>query len=244
MFSSGREPLLIQDTRKHPIACNMPVTYEANVGSYLGVPIFYKSGDFFGTLCTVDSKPSNFTETDVKTLVRLSKFFTYVLELEAQVKRDSLTGLYNRHYLNNLFEEVITPNSSSKGTIMFLDLDGFKGVNDKYGHELGDLVLKEVAARINRCLTEGASGVRLGGDEFILLFPEMVDRYEIEQKAQEILEKMSNWHIHQHKLNLSTSIGITIYPDDDTHLSVLLKHADTALYKAKKCGKNNFQYFH
>ncbi|MBT2756291.1 GGDEF domain-containing protein [Mesobacillus foraminis] len=174
---------------------------------------------------------------------RLSKFFTYVLELEKQVNLDSLTGLYNRHYLYSLFEEVLTPDSSSKGTIMFLDLDGFKGVNDKYGHEMGDIVLKEVANRINKCLTEKDIGVRLGGDEFILVFPEMADAIEMEQKANEILHAMSNWTIFKHKLTLSASIGITIYPNDSKQIRTLLKYADTAMYKAKERGKNNFQFF-
>jgi diguanylate cyclase (GGDEF)-like protein len=209
----------------------------------LGVPIFYSSGVFFGTLCAVDSRTSNFHQDNIKTLSRLSKFFTYVLELEKQVNLDSLTGLYNRHYLYSLFEEVLTPDNSSKGTIMFLDLDGFKGVNDKYGHEMGDIVLKEVANRINKCLTEKDIGVRLGGDEFILLFPEMADVIEMEQKANEILHAMSNWTIFKHKLTLSASIGITIYPDDSKQIRTLLKYADTAMYKAKERGKNNFQFF-
>lgn len=219
------------------------MTYEANIGSYLGVPIFYKNGDFYGTLCTVDSKPTNFTQKNVDTLVRLSKFFSYVLELETQVMRDSLTGLFNRRYLYQLFDEVYTPDTLSKGTMMFLDLDGFKEVNDKYGHELGDIVLKEVAHRINKCLSDKDIGVRLGGDEFILLFPDMVHRSEIEQKANEILQLMRNWNIYQHQLNLSTSIGITIYPDDDKQIRTLLKYADTAMYRAKEHGKNNYQFF-
>lgn len=221
----------------------MPITSKANIGSYLGVPIFYKTGDFFGTLCAVDSKPSNFTENDLKTLVRLSKFITFVLELDAQVKLDSLTGLFNRHHLYNLFDEIITSNPLSKGTIMFLDLDGFKGVNDQYGHELGDMVLKEVAERLHKCLTEKDVGFRLGGDEFILLFPEMVVRHEIEQKAHEILQLMSTWETYQYSLNLSTSIGITVYPDDGTQIKTLLKWADKAMYQAKERGKNNFQFF-
>lgn len=243
MFSGGREPLLIQDTREHPLTCEMPVTFSANVGSYLGVPVFYQNGDFYGTLCAVDSKPSNFSAEHIKTLENLSHLFTYVLELEERATKDLLTGLFNRYYLYKLFDEEISASDTSKGTIMFLDLDGFKKVNDKYGHELGDIVLKEVGDRIKKCLTEQDIGVRLGGDEFIIVFQGLIERTAVEQKAKELLKIMADWNIYGQRLPLSTSIGITLYPNDEKHIRTLLKYADTAMYKAKERGKNNFQFF-
>ncbi|KKK37371.1 hypothetical protein WQ57_14305 [Mesobacillus campisalis] len=221
----------------------MPLTEKANIGSYLGVPVFYQNGEVYGTLCAMDSKPSTYSPEAVKALENLSQLFAYVLDLEAKATKDQLTGLYNRHFLYQLFDEKITLDKTAKGTLMFLDLDGFKAVNDKYGHELGDIVLKEVAHRIRKCLPENGIGVRLGGDEFVLLFPELANKNKIEQHAREILEIMSSWQIYEHQLALSTSIGITIYPEDETRIRTLLKYADAAMYQAKEHGKNCYRFF-
>jgi diguanylate cyclase (GGDEF)-like protein len=239
----GRGPLLIEDTKNDPVSSSMPLTEKANIGSYLGVPLFYQSGEVFGTLCALDSKPSKYNPETLKALENLSQLFTYVLDLEDKATRDQLTGLYNRHFLYQLFDEKISLDAAAKGTLMFLDLDGFKEVNDKYGHELGDIVLKEVAHRIQKCLPENGFGVRLGGDEFVLLLPQISDKNEIEQKAREILDIMSSWHIYEQHLSLSTSIGITLYPDDDKKIRTLLKYADTAMYQAKEHGKNTYRFF-
>ncbi len=191
----------------------------------------------------MDSKPSTYSPEAVKALENLSQLFAYVLDLEAKATKDQLTGLYNRHFLYQLFDEKITLDKTAKGTLMFLDLDGFKAVNDKYGHELGDIVLKEVAHRIRDCLPENGLGVRLGGDEFVLLIPELTDKNKIAQHAQKVLNVMSSWKIYEHQLALSTSIGITLYPEDDSSIRTLLKYADAAMYRAKEHGKNRYMFF-
>lgn len=205
------------------------------------MPIFYGNGEFFGTLCVVDSKPTLFTQDNIDILMSLSKFFTYVLELETQVGNDPLTGFCNRHYLYRHFDEII--NSSDIGTIMFLDLDGFKNINDRFGHETGDIVLKEVARQIKLCLTDTDVAVRLGGDEFILVIPNMSNKSTIEQKAQLILDRINNSNICPYNMDVSTSIGITIYHQDSKDLDTLLRYADMAMYKAKAGGKDNFQFY-
>ncbi|MCD8509678.1 MAG: GGDEF domain-containing protein [Bacillus sp. (in: Bacteria)] len=155
--------------------------------------------------------------------------------MEKQAYEDSLTGLYNRHYLQSHFNEL------KNGALFYLDLDGFKKVNDTLGHEMGDLVLKEVAIRINTTLRSTDIGVRLGGDEFILVFPSLMESDIIFKKAKEILRKMENWDIFTGDVHLSTSIGITTFTEKDSELAAVLKRADAALYEAKHKGKNNYQ---
>lgn len=217
----------------------MPITYKANIRSYLGVPILYKNGEMFGTLCAIDSKPTNFTNWDIKTFERLSRLFSHFLELDKKAKYDTLTGLYNRYFLYSSFDHV----SKDKGSIMLLDLDGFKQVNDKYGHDVGDNVLKEVGYRIKQCLDTKEIGVRLGGDEFIILYPYLVDTKLVEEKAKLILKALSSWDEFEYKVNLSVSIGIACYPDNAIDLKSLLKFADIAMYHAKEAGKNNHKFF-
>ncbi|MDL4841728.1 sensor domain-containing diguanylate cyclase [Aquibacillus rhizosphaerae] len=243
MCVSGREPLLIENTKEHPFTCDLPITFEANIGSYVGVPVFYQDGELFGTLCAVDSKTSKFTQDNIAFLSKMSQFFSYVLELEQQANYDSLTNLHNRNYLYKMFDTDIGLSSSSKGTIMFMDLDGFKGVNDEHGHEFGDSVLEEVGNRIRQYLSNRDIGVRIGGDEFVLVFQDLVDKDVIERKAKSLLETMSDWTIYNETLNLTTSIGITMYSSTDVDIRSIIKKSDIAMYKAKKLGKNNYKFF-
>lgn len=146
---------MIKDTHKNPFTSKLKVTQSANIHSYLGVPIFWQTGEMYGTLCAVSSTPTDFQENDLKTLRRLSKFFSYVLGMEKQAYEDSLTGLYNRHFLTTNFDQV------KSGALFYLDLDGFKKVNDTIGHDLGDLVLIEVGKRIKKFFVQQTLGFGL-----------------------------------------------------------------------------------
>ncbi|MRH42059.1 diguanylate cyclase [Aquibacillus halophilus] len=191
----------------------------------------------YGTLCAIDSKISNFTKKDIEILQKFSNLFTYVIELEKKVHYDSLTELYSRNYLYDNFNYI-----SDKGTLMLLDLDGFKEVNDVHGHHVGDKVLKEVGKRIKEFLDADSLGVRLGGDEFVILIPNLQDDLEIEYKANRILGVLSDWK--NFDINISASIGIIKFPYyDEISLENLLKKADNAMYQAKVKGENCFHAF-
>lgn len=211
---------------------------EANVQSYLGIPICLTNGETFGTLCAINDETSLYDSRSITLLQRIVRMFSYYLELERIVWRDALTELYNRRYLTHYFEQ----HPAAGGAIFFLDLDGFKQVNDVYGHDTGDSVLQEVALRLKTLIIDqkDAFAVRLGGDEFVLHFPRPCTEELCRQRAENILRSLSNWENY----NLSTSIGIVTYTEGNKEsLKTLLQHADNALYHAKTSGKNRYKIF-
>lgn len=238
-FTTGA-PLIYEDLSKTQGMDNLRNhLVNANVNSYLGVPIILRDGIVFGTLCSVNSVPTKINDEDALLFQKISRLFAYFLELERLAYRDSLTGLFNRQFLNNYFEQ----NSSQTGILMFLDLDGFKAVNDKHGHNVGDLVLVETAGRL-RAFVDKYNGfaVRLGGDEFILYLIGITDEQEIIDSANEILQNMSSWDTFLKESNLSVSIGIVSSTSDSDNIGHLLKKADNALYRAKASGKNTYHF--
>lgn len=234
----NKQPLIYEDIKKACPGDLKKILEEANIKSYLGIPISRVNGERFGTLCAVHHKESEFDSKSINLLQRIVRLFSYYLDLERFAYRDSLTELYNRHYLSKFFED----NSKSGGALFFLDLDGFKKVNDAHGHDTGDLVLKEVASKLQNFANEDKEAfvVRLGGDEFIIHFPHISRTEELSRRAERILDSLSTWDANY---DLSASIGIAPYPaDGDIDLQTLLKNGDHALYGAKKAGKNTYEF--
>ncbi|MBT2583930.1 sensor domain-containing diguanylate cyclase [Planococcus sp. ISL-109] len=235
-----KQPLIYENIREEIGSDDLRKVLEAaNIKSYLGIPISHINGDKFGTLCVVHDEESHYDSKSVKLLQRIVRMFSYYLELERCAYRDSLTDLYNRHYLSKYFDS----HSNMGGVIFFLDLDGFKKVNDTHGHDAGDLVLNEVALRLQNFAGEydDAFAVRLGGDEFIVNFPQLSSREEMSKRAEHLLATLSSWNA---EYQLSASIGIAPYPaDGENNLKTLLKNADQALYRAKTAGKNAYKFF-
>jgi diguanylate cyclase (GGDEF)-like protein len=160
---------------------------------------------------------------------------------------DQLTGLPNRRlFLDRLEQELKKSNRNGESlALMFIDLDRFKDVNDTFGHERGDELLREVAIRISSLVRETDTVSRLGGDEFTVIMNTGRDRSHVEQKAQEIIGSLSRpfrWTDGQES-HISASIGIAIYPDDADNLQQLQQHADQAMYAAKAAGRDGFRYF-
>lgn len=242
----SREPLVFEDTADKKCPDDLRTTLEqANIKSYLGIPISLVNGDKFGTLCVAHHEQSHFDKKSISLLQRIARMFSYYLDLERFAYRDSLTGLYNRHYFTKIFEDHAEKHKNhvkTEGTLFFLDLDGFKNVNDIYGHETGDFVLKEVAERLQKFVSNHSDAfvVRLGGDEFVITFSGALNRDEISRYAEQVLHCLSEWDA---KYEVSASIGIITYPDkNDINLNSLLKDADAALYRAKKAGKNTYRF--
>jgi diguanylate cyclase (GGDEF)-like protein len=127
---------------------------------------------------------------------------------------------------------------------MFIDLDGFKTVNDSMGHDSGDLLLQAVARRLKNCLRKSDTVARMGGDEFTCILPDIKKSGDISVVAQKIIRALSSpFNINGNRIYISGSIGASIYPDDAGDVQALIKNADVAMYDAKKQGKNNFQFF-
>lgn len=237
----SNQPLVYEDMSKETNLDDLRLTLlNANINSYVGIPIILTNGEAFGTLCAAHSLASEFNIKSINMLHKIAKLFSYYLELERIAFRDSLTGLYNRQFLYKYFKEL----SNQDGAILFLDLDGFKKVNDTYGHDAGDLVLKEVASRLESFTrTKKGFAVRLGGDEFIVNLMDVTSKEEISEHAKVILSLLSTWVNEFKDFRISVSIGVVTYlAADNTPLEILLKNADHALYRAKTNGKNEYQF--
>lgn len=159
---------------------------------------------------------------------------------------DKLTGLPNRCYLLSLFEDYLSKydKESFMLGILFLDLDGFKAVNDEFGHDVGDEVLKEISSRLVHCVRNIDTVARIGGDEFIILIPHIIDDVILEIIASRVIEVLNEKIcIDNHEFTLGVSIGISIYSRDGFEINDLIKKADIAMYKVKKQGKNGYAFF-
>ncbi len=163
-----------------------------------------------------------------------------------QAHHDALTGLPNRVLFNDRLAYGINKASAKNRqlALFFIDLDQFKQINDSLGHDIGDRVLKVVAERLKAKIRKNDTLARLGGDEFIIIIENYKDVTMLSQLAQSILDVLIQpIHIAGQTLYTSCSIGISLYPDDDTSSEHLLKYADAAMYKAKEEGRNNYQFY-
>ncbi len=171
---------------------------------------------------------------------------------------DSLTGLANRSLFMDRLEQAIAGanRSHQKFALLFLDLDQFKLINDTLGHHIGDLLLKQVATRLRNNIRgsdtaallglneQGSVIARLGGDEFVVLLCNIKEAEIAAKVAMRVIREISGtYHLEGHDVSMTTSIGISVFPDDGKASSTLLKNADTAMYHAKNRGRNGFQFF-
>lgn len=167
-------------------------------------------------------------------------------ELEYKATHDSLTGLPNRYILNDRLQQCINHANRYKNklAIAFIDLDNFKFINDTMGHEVGDKLLLLMSQRLSSAIREVDTLVRLGGDEFILLIANINDISEIAVSMKRLLNTVAEpCQINDLDYLVTSSIGVSIYPDDGDDSVKLLKHADSAMYQAKKSGRNNFHLY-
>lgn len=167
-------------------------------------------------------------------------------QIEHRATHDSLTGLPNRAMLGALLEQALhsAKRYERKLGILFIDLDGFKSVNDLLGHDAGDSLLKQMAARFRDAVRASDVVVRLGGDEFMVLAQELLDRDGLSTVAQKVLGAAAlPVRVAEQECQISASIGIAVFPDDGDSQQLLMKHADMAMYAAKRGGKNAFRFF-
>ncbi len=166
--------------------------------------------------------------------------------LEHLAHHDVLTGLPNRTLLNDRLAQAIAlaHRQDKQLALMFMDLDQFKHINDLLGHTVGDQLLQSVAQRLVGCVRRSDTVSRQGGDEFVLLLPNIEQAEDVALAAQKMLATIAlPHHIDRHELHIGVSIGISIYPDDGQDAETLIKNADTAMYHAKENGRNNYQFF-
>jgi len=168
------------------------------------------------------------------------------LEMTHSAQHDFLTGMPNRMLLNDRVNQAIAwaQRNSKKVAVLYLDLDGFKHINDSLGHPTGDKLLQSVAKRLVDCVRGSDTVSRQGGDEFVVLLTEVGMSEDAAITARRMLQTVAEAHsINQHDLYVTTSIGVSVFPDDGSDAETLIKNADTAMYQAKESGRQSYQFF-
>ena len=219
---------------------------------YAGAMLLSRSGQRLGTLCIADTQPRLFTEEERRKLSELAKGVGAVLDLHCSTQQlrdaasqDALTGLCNRRlFMERLTSAVARAEPDDPCVLLCLDLDGFKQVNDTFGHAGGDALLCEASRRLTDTTRAGDTVARLGGDEFAILVRGHSTIASIEQLAQRILAAFSQpYSIEASAVPLRGSIGIAMCSDKSMAAAELMRLADTALYRAKQGGRGQYQVY-
>jgi len=167
-------------------------------------------------------------------------------QMTYRATHDSLTDLPNRALLLSGLEQLLIQSSrrGCQAAVMFLDLDGFKAINDNYGHDVGDDLLKLVASRLSNVVRESDMVARIGGDEFVITMGEVARVDDIYATTKRIISTVNKtFYLRDHQLKIGTSIGVALYPESGNTPEVLLKNADVAMYRAKTSGKNRMALY-
>ncbi|CAM4031295.1 EAL domain-containing protein [Paenibacillus alkaliterrae] len=205
---------------------------QTSVYDMVKVPIFNSDGSRKG-LVTVGRDI-----TERKQAEQLSQYLAY---------HDPLTELPNRSSFKDELHQALSVEGGrqQKLAVIYLDMDRFKYINDSLGHSVGDRLLKQIADRLAECVQEKGTLYRLGGDEFAVLLPYVLALNDAVDIAKQIIKSIDHMFIvDEYELYLTTSAGISLYPNDGEDAQSLMKYADTALYRAKEQGKNNYQIYH
>ncbi|WP_428826346.1 EAL domain-containing protein [Azonexus sp. IMCC34842] len=207
-----------------------------------------KSGEIFVELLTISTVRNR--HGDISHFVGIFSDITLLKQHQERLEHlahfDALTQLPNRMLLGDRMQLAMAQAKRNNKVLAvgYLDLDGFKPVNDLYGHSTGDRLLVEVAQRLKTCIRGGDTVSRLGGDEFVLLFSELDSVHECDHAIARVISTLTHpFQIGGHTIQISASIGVTLFPQDGSDSDTLLRHADQAMYAAKQAGRNRFHLF-
>ena len=256
-METGRR-FVISDARNDPATSELTTAHllKNDIYSVLGAPIFY-DGDIIGVIChehVGDSRKWTVNEQEFSALVasdlslslEIDKRKVIEKNLEHQAYHDSLTGLPNRALLLDRIDQAIRHAKRNKSllAVLFLDLDNFKQINDSFGHSVGDTVLISISGMLKKALRDMDTIARLGGDEFTILLSEFEKEEEINEITTKLFEILRPpLVIKGSELFVTTSIGISVYPNDGSSPEILLRNADAAMYRAKEKGRNGFEFY-
>jgi diguanylate cyclase (GGDEF)-like protein len=253
----GNAVLRLDDLAADPRSAGFP-PHHPPMKTLLAVPVS-SQGRVYGRvyLCDrLDGAP--FSDEDEELTVSFASALSLVLDNARKIEElgksqnlaaalhDVLTGLPNLALLYERANQILSHANRSKHqvAVMFCGLDGFRTVNESFGHEAGDHILKTMAKRFLGSVREEDTVARVGGDEFVLMLPDIDSVIHIELVAQKILDAISGpIAIGEQIVTLSGSIGIAVYPNDGETTESMVKNADIAMYKAKEFGRNNYQFF-
>jgi len=256
-MDSGRR-LVIDDARTDPVTAELTDSYliDNDIYSLLDVPIFYDRNiigvlrhEHTGNARKWTSNEQEFAAliaSDISLSLEIDKRKIIEKHLEHQAYHDSLTGLPNRALFLDRIEQEIRHASreDSNLAILFLDLDNFKQINDSLGHSAGDTVLVSISEKLKQALREIDTIARLGGDEFIILLSDFKRVEDINDIALKLFDAVQQpLAVNNNELFVTASIGISVFPDDGRNAEVLLRNADTAMYRAKEKGRNAYEFY-
>jgi len=207
-----------------------------------------KNGDHYAAITTIGAVRDEAGKTCnyVNLFSDITSIKEHQHELEYIAHYDSLTNLPNRVLLSDRIQQALAQSHRSglSLAVVYLDLDGFKPVNDQHGHDVGDQLLVALAQRLRAALREGDTLARIGGDEFVIVLTELAQEEDYEAILQRLLATAAEpVTINQQLLRVSASIGVTLYPEDNVDTDQLIRHADQAMYLAKQRGKNCYHLF-
>ena len=230
-----------------------PLVLDNGLRAAWSVPILSAGREVLGTFALYYKEPRRPAAEDISLLQVASGLAAVAIEqrgltdrLAHQAHHDALTGLPNRVLFEDRLGVAIAHahREPSQLAVLFLDLDQFKVINDSLGHGLGDRLLQAVAERLQASVREGDTVARQGGDEFILLLPWIASAVDAAKVARKILEAVRQpFHLEGHDLYVTTSIGVSVYPEDGETVPALIKNSDSALYRAKERGRDGVQLY-
>ncbi len=241
-------PLVIDDTgRKHFF--NNPVARDEGIKSLVAAPLIFH-GKVVGILYVDDFRSRRFEENTLRLLSILTSFAAMSIDnarLHEETFKlaitDGLTGLYNHRYFQEVLEDEIARSKRYNlyASLIFIDIDDFKKFNDKFGHQLGDKVLKEVANSITRTIREVDCAARYGGEEFSIILPEIdIDSaHVVAERIRKNVMTDTEAFLAEYKMKITVTIGVASYPFDALDKDELIKKSDLALYYGKRHGKNH-----
>ena len=250
-----REPVIVTDIEHDPLWEDFASLALVNgLRSCWSTPIFSHDGSVLGTFAAYSGTAREPTIADIKLIGVITNIAAIAIgrrkaeeRIQFLANHDALTGLPNRALLQDrLSQAMLRAQRVNKWvTVVFLDLDNFKTINDNLGHDAGDTLLKTVADRMSAQLRSTDSVVRIGGDEFVIVLPDQPkDTEMISATLQKVRDAIAETiFLGGHAIKVTSSMGVANYPNDGTDTETLLANADAAMYRAKELGRDNFQFF-
>jgi diguanylate cyclase (GGDEF)-like protein len=249
------QPIVAEDITDSPFSRNYKeAVLLHNIRACVSAPILSGKGSVLGAIALHYDKPYETSDDDLKLVEKMGQLAALAFEqnhlselLTHQAQHDALTGLLNREALIQSLKRHVNQavRYGEKGALLLIGLDRFKRVNDSMGHQIGDLLLTQVAERLKGSTRKNDILARMGGDEFVLLLLNIKDNREaVGLTAKRILDRLSTpYRVSNHKLHVGASIGICFFPDDAASPDSAVKNADIAMYAAKNDGGNRYQLY-
>jgi diguanylate cyclase (GGDEF)-like protein len=234
VVDTGRA-MSVSDAATHPVYSQNPMVLDGVVGAYAGVPLV-DNGVVLGSVSIFDSQAREFTGDELEVLRHQAQLASSVLALRRSARTDILTGLPNRAlYLDRLGRALgRLERHGGHVTVMYLDVDGFKRINDTLGHDVGDRVLVELARRLTAVMRPTDTLARFGGDEFVAVCEDVTSRRDAGLLAARMIgATKGTWIVDAHTLSVTVSIGVSLADSPAADPAALLRDADAAMYRVK-----------